>query len=359
MSANLNAPALVGGQANPETTVNDAVGVLDAAVTETFVVDATLDVTLTSPQYRSAIRFSVTPVGAGGKALTLPAVKRLCYISNDDSADSLTITKGSTTVVLAHGVGGFFYTDGTTNGLVQLASSGGGGGGGTTEPFDLANFVPGVPIASQVFLRFNVVRAFTWPISLTGSVFSSGVAATASYTATIKQNGSSIGTLVWAIAGTVPTVTFSSAVTFAANDVITVVGAVTPDATLAAISLSFLGSRAPDTGLVPADMGVFIPNKPAAAGVVMRFNVMREFVWKSGLTGSVFTASTASAASKVFTIKKNGSSIGTITFATSATGSATFAADVFFAVNDVITIEAPTVQDTTLADVALNFFGSR
>jgi hypothetical protein len=89
----------------------------------------------------------------------------------------------------------------------------------------------------------EVTRAFTWPASLTGSKFSSLVAATASYTATIKNNGSSIGTLVWAVSGTVPTVTFSSPVTFAVNDVITITGQTTVDATLANISMNFKGSR--------------------------------------------------------------------------------------------------------------------
>lgn len=358
MSTNLNAPALTGGQANPETTVNDAIGAHDAAITETLVVDLTNSVTLTSAQWRAAIRYSITPTGTA-KVLTLPAVKRLAYVSNDGTLDC-TLTKGSTSIVLAHGTGGFFYTDGTTNGLLQLAASGGGGGGGgTDEPFDLGAFVPGTPIAAQVCLRFNVVRAFTWLATLPGSVFSAGIAATASTTFTIKQNGSSIGTLVWAIAGTVPTVTFSSDVTFAVNDVITLVAPGSPDATLADIGFSFAGTRPASTAMVPADVGVFIPGLPGAGAKVLRFNVVREFVWKSGLTGSLFTASAASTGTATFTLKNNGSSIGTVVFTTSATGVATFSADVFFAVNDVITIEAPGSQDATLANVGLNFLGSR
>jgi hypothetical protein len=239
MSTNLSLPALSGGQANPETTVNDANGAIDAAITETLVVDLTVDETLSSADYCSAIRFSITPTGSA-KTLTLPAVKRLVYISNDGTIDC-TIAKGSTTISLAHGDGGFFYTDGTTNGLLQL-SAGAGGGGGSTD-FDVVTFVPGVLVNSQLCMRILVGRAFTWPSGLTGSVFSSGVAATASTTLTIKQNGTSIGTLVWAASGTTPTVTFSSSVTFAIDDVITIEAPSSADATLADVSLTFLGTK--------------------------------------------------------------------------------------------------------------------
>lgn len=358
MSTNLAIPALTGGQANPETTVNDASGAIDAAITETLTVDLTNSVLLTSAQYRSAVRFSVTPAGAS-KTLTLPAVKRLVLIDNFQATNAITIKVGTTSFSLAVSTATFVYTDGTTNGLEQLAIGGGSGGASSTFPFDITVFNPGVSTNAQTLLRFNVTRAFTWPISLTGSVFSAGVAATASTTYTIKQNGSSIGTLVWAIAGTTPTITFASAVTFAVNDVITLTGPTTADATLADISFNFQGSRAASTSLEPHDTNVFVGGKPGAAATIFRQNQVRASVLKSGLTGSVFNAGTASAASAVFTIKLNGSSIGTITFSTSATGVASFTTDVFLVANDLLTIVAPTSQDSTLADVALNFLGSR
>jgi hypothetical protein len=355
MSTNLGAPALSGGQVTPEITVNDAVGRLDAAVTETLVVDLTNSVTLTTLQYQTAMRFSITPTGSA-KTLTLPAVKRLCYIGNDGTL-AISVVKGSTSISLAAATGGFFYTDGTTNGLIQLASS--GAGGGALEPFDLATYVLGTPIANQVLLRFKAVRAFTWASALSGSQFSAGVAATASYTVTIKQNGSSIGTLVWAAAGTTPTVTFSSTVNFAAGDLIEIIAPATPDATLAQIALDFSGTRPNSTALVPADMGIFVPGKPGAGATILRFKAVRSFIWIASLTGSNFTAGTASAATATFTLKKNGSAIGTVAFSTSATGAATFASDVFFVAGDVIEIIAPGSQDTTLADVAFNILGSR
>lgn len=359
MSNNLNLTQVADGQANPEVPVNDKGGELDAALTETVIIDATNDVTVTSAQYRRCIRLVVTPTGSA-KTVTVPAVKRLLVIKND-GANDVDVACGSTSFTLAAGTQSFIYTDGTTNGLEELAVGGGGGGGGssTEQPFDLATYVPGLPGAASVVFRYNVLRAFTWPVSLTGSVFNSRVAATGTAVFTIKQNGSSIGSLSFAAAGTVPTVTFASAVTFAVNDIITIEAPGTQDGTLADIAFDFLGSRSLGTSMTPFDISLFVNGKPAASAKLLRFNVLRSFVWQASLTGTVVNAGVAATASTVFTIKLNGSSIGTLTFAASGTtATISFAADVFFVPGDVITLESP-AQDATLADVAFNFFGSR
>lgn len=150
----------------------------------------------------------------------------------------------------APGTNGTNGTNGVTGptgatGATGLGATGptGSTGPGLTGAADIACFFPGVPAASQLLFRMQVVRAFTWAASLTGSLFSAVTAATATYVVTINRNGSSIGTLSWAASGTVPTVTFASGVTFAVNDVITLTGQSTPDTTLANISMNFFGSR--------------------------------------------------------------------------------------------------------------------
>lgn len=122
MSTNLGAQQLTGGMANPETAVNTATGRLDAAITEIMVVDLTNDVTLTTIQYQSAFRFDVTPSGTA-KTLTLPAVKRMCFINNT-SVHDITVKCGTTTQLLAAGRMGQFYTDGTANGLIRMLMRG-------------------------------------------------------------------------------------------------------------------------------------------------------------------------------------------------------------------------------------------
>lgn len=233
MSSNLGAPALVGGQANPETTSNDAVGRLDAAMTEKLVVDLTNNVVLTTAQYQSSFWFSVTPAGVA-KTLTLPAVKRLVWITNG-GANSISVVKGSTSIALGVGGSAFYYTDGTANGLLQVDVTG-------TKAFDIGVFIPGKPTAGQIVLRFSAVRAFNLPASLTGSVFSSGVASAANVVFTIKKNGASIGTIAFSTSSTgVPT--FASAVSFAINDLLTIEAPAVADTTMQDIALDFLGTR--------------------------------------------------------------------------------------------------------------------
>ncbi|WP_316150420.1 hypothetical protein [Cupriavidus sp. BIC8F] len=112
-----------------------------------------------------------------------------------------------------------------------------------TNPYDMPMFFPGTMTNSQILARIIFTRSVNFPISLTGSQFSAGNAATGSTTVTLNKNGSSIGTLLWAAAATVPTVTFSSAVTFAAGDILTIVAPSTADASLANVSLTFNATR--------------------------------------------------------------------------------------------------------------------
>lgn len=237
MSANLDAPALVGGQSNPETTVNDAIGRLDAAFTEDLTVDLSSDVTLTTTQFRTAMFFKLTPVGSG-KKLTIPAVQRLFYVSNSGANDAI-VKKGSTELTVPVGAGAFFYTDGGTNSLVALTDS----GGSSTQPHDLHVFIPGLPAANVTVFRFVATIAFDLASALAGSYCDAEAAATSTATFTLKKNGSSIGTIQWAAAATTATFTFASPVSFAAGDVFTITSPGTQDATLANVSLNLAGTR--------------------------------------------------------------------------------------------------------------------
>jgi len=77
----------------------------------------------------------------------------------------------------------------------------------------------------------------------------------------------------------------------------------------------------------------------------------------SGASGSQAKARVGSAASKDLTIKKNGSSVGTVTFATTTDGVFTVSSTTAFSTGDTIEIVGPTTADTTLryVGVALQF----
>lgn len=97
--------------------------------------------------------------------------------------------------------------------------------------------------ANQKVLKQIVVRSFTLPSGLTHSNFSADASATSTYVLTFYKNGVSVGTLSWSAGATVPTVTFTSDVTFAEDDIFTITGQATADASLADISLNIYGTR--------------------------------------------------------------------------------------------------------------------
>jgi hypothetical protein len=130
-----------------------------------------------------------------------------------------------------------------TNGQVLSYNASAGNWQNSSAPYDLLMFSPGVPGNSALMARVVIPRIVTLPISLTGSYASATVAATAATTLTLAKNGSSIGTVNFALGATVGTFTFSSAVTTAAGDVLTVTNQATADATLANVSITLAATR--------------------------------------------------------------------------------------------------------------------
>ena len=102
------------------------------------------------------------------------------------------------------------------------------------------------------------------------------------------------------------------------------------------------------TGAVPYDIAAPVFGKPAASEIVLRVRTQRAFTLDT-FYGYAVTAATGSSA--VFTVAKNGTSIGTITFNTSTNASTTTVPTTSFSVGDVLTITAPSSQNATLADV--------
>lgn len=110
--------------------------------------------------------------------------------------------------------------------------------------YDLIFFSGGAMEDNETLFRLIAARPFTLPASLTGSEFVASGAATGETTVTLKKNGDSIGTLVWAASGTIPTVTFASAVSFDTGDVLGIFGPATADASLSDVSISLVATRA-------------------------------------------------------------------------------------------------------------------
>ena len=111
--------------------------------------------------------------------------------------------------------------------------------------------------------------------------------------------------------------------------------------------------------VAPAYVSGSSAGSPGASQVIERFIFATPANFPAGLTGSYGTAGTAATAAASFAIDKNGSTVGMMDFAASAT-SATFAMGTAtsFAGGDVLTITAPVLPDATLANLAWTLTGT-
>lgn len=114
-----------------------------------------------------------------------------------------------------------------------------------TKVVTLGGYSSAAPSASLVLASMKAPYAFTLPANLSTSQAVAGVAATGSTVFNVTKNGASIGTLTWAPAGTVPAFATSGGLSqsFAIGDIMKIVAASAPDATLADITITLLGTR--------------------------------------------------------------------------------------------------------------------
>lgn len=109
------------------------------------------------------------------------------------------------------------------------------------------------------------------------------------------------------------------------------------------------------------DIGFFVPGLPGAGAEVLRFKTPRAFTIVGNAAGSTGSTGVLPTGTAAFDIKKNGSSVGSISFSTLgvATFSTSAGAAVAFAVGDILTIIAPGSQDATMANIGVVFLGAR
>jgi hypothetical protein len=98
--------------------------------------------------------------------------------------------------------------------------------------------------------------------------------------------------------------------------------------------------------------------RPTANLVLQSFVCPDSVAVPAGFTGSRATAGTAATATADFNIQKNGTDIGTMSFA-QATTTATFTASMgtVFVPGDVLTIVAPSMPDPTISNIAWTIVG--
>jgi hypothetical protein len=96
----------------------------------------------------------------------------------------------------------------------------------------------------------------------------------------------------------------------------------------------------------------FVAGQPLPGELLMQYSVVENMTLPVGLSGSVFKNGTAAAASVSYTLNKNGSSIGFVTFNGSSITVA-FATAVTFVSGDIITLVAPSILDAAQANISI------
>jgi hypothetical protein len=116
------------------------------------------------------------------------------------------------------------------------------GDGAIQGPAYVSGSWPGSPAASQIVERYIFAMAVNFPAGLGGSYGTAGTAATAAATFSIAKNGTVVGTMAFAAGAAAATLTMAGATSFAAGDVLTIAAPATPDATLANLAWTLVGT---------------------------------------------------------------------------------------------------------------------
>jgi hypothetical protein len=241
MSATLNLaiPYIQASQLQKEVTANAAFDLLEDALTETLAVSVSSgSAAPTAAQVRAMALMQITGATVSGRTVTLPVLKRPLFVSlSAASTQSVSLVRGTTSITILPGATLYLFTDGTSNGLLQLGEFG---------PYRAPIWIRGAPSNGEIVTRWQVKdRPLVLLPGLLGWSVVADVAAAASTVWSVRRNGTAVGTLTWAAAGTVPTLatTGGTAQTFAVDDFFDVQSASPADATLADVSGTILLMR--------------------------------------------------------------------------------------------------------------------
>jgi hypothetical protein len=392
-TANLLMGELAESQSSKSVTINEALHVLDALV-QCAIIDRDLATPPGSPVNGNVYIVAGSPTGAWvghtnhlaqwdvtAWRFHVPEEGWTCYVRDEDA---LLVYTGSAWTVLA-GSGAVGVTSVALSMPAELSVSGSpittSGTLAVTKAVQNANKVFAGPTtgadAAPAFRALVAADQVTM-VGDSGSGGTKGVApAPAAGDAAAGKFLKADGTwaaVAGASGGTVTSVAFTAPAEFSVSG-----SPVTSSGTLAvtkanqsanqvwagptsgsAAAPAFRALVAADIPAQPYDIGSFIEVAPTASQVVLRHVFARSVVFAAGLSPSRGAAGTAATASTTFTIKKNGSSVGSFNFAISATTATfTMASGTTFAAGDVMTVEAPATPDATLAGITFTLSGTR
>lgn len=405
MSNNLDLPQVAASQDSKEITINNATGGIDAAFTELLSVDlSSADQVLSDANFRSAYKFTATG-NTVSRNLTVPAIKRPFVVDNAAGTATLNVVRGSTTIAIAAGENGQFYTDGTTNGLIQIGGGGAGGGisgvgieddgveilsaatrinfagagvvttdGGSNEAtvtiagggggIDLAGFKE--PVRAATTAAGTLATSFEDGDTLDGITLSTGdrilikdqAAGAENGIYTVNASGAPTRSTNFDEDAEVPPGLIVSVADGSTNG--DTVWVLTTDGTITVGTTALVFEEIASVVSTPYDVGSFFPGVPGSSELLLRFVFSRAVVFPAGLTNSQGFLGVAATASTAIDIQKNGASVGTMTFAAAGTTATfTFSTETTFLSGDRLELVAPGTADATAADISFTLAGTR
>ena len=270
MSNNLEVSQVAAAQNQKEVTINDQAGQLDAGLTDKVDValtGTTSPLVLSDAQALRCMVLKLTGTHPGGAyEVHCPTNKKIYVVWNGTAGDVTFKTAAGTGIVVNAGAVLILYCDGTDviqlAGLVatiddigdvviaaaasgQLLRFNGSSWVNEDSPYDVGMFIPGSHGNGALLAQVVLTRAVSLADDFAGARTYAGVSASAETVLDVHRNGSPIGTITFGIgasAGTFATAG-GGAETFAAGDRLSIINEDPADATLADLSITFLGKR--------------------------------------------------------------------------------------------------------------------
>jgi hypothetical protein len=237
---NLAIPHILQSQAQKEVTANAAFDALDQAIAGLLEVDVSAGGTV-AVDPAAALKCKMLRL-TGTLAANAEAVvpdNRKPYFVHNATADGFAVT-----VRTAAGVGvsvgsspndtAVVYCDGTD--VLAISSI-------VAGPYDPAMFIPGTHASGALMAQIVFPRTVTFPAGFAGSQAHAQIAATASTTLDVQQNGTSVGTITFGVGSSTATFSLATDATFAPGDRLAIVNQDPADATLADLSITLKGTR--------------------------------------------------------------------------------------------------------------------